>query len=1314
MKKLLLFLMLIVATLSARAQVVYLTLDHDGQMVQKTNKDGKIYFAITGKVHNMKKVGTDKNGLDPTKFCVTANIGDGISSDLTVDKDTTFELRIPFNTKLDTKIAITCRSKEQCNGYISGPGISPYIMAKVGFEHKLETKGMTWDATTNKYTYTFQYKLRSSLAVTENGKSSPYYTDELQAVNPKDFDNVFSFSPANTGILCDDSYDGEQYNRRGFVSDSKEVLNDPFIYNSTDKTFTWTTSDKAGILKIVDPQKSEYNTIVEATIKAYTVHLTLQKTEHKIHAEVTDIMGNKVSGGKIYYSIGFHNSNSDITQQVFYENDLSHYNRVGNITEAKDLEECYKHEKLTEKEEEDFIKNFNEKPYYYLRTDNIMRDVNTGKKYSDPIDSTGVRTFNHLESQYYKSADLTDGAADIACDMDHWRTQYYKYNFIGWTTDNGGYYTPFNLEGSSKLCVYFWYSPDGNVNNNGSMFYAYKNMDDLQKEENMDAAEKKITSGKYTLELLDGTELEYCTYNDDDRNFYDNTGYRVTLQLKKDETADSGAELADGGYLDGGYTYQYEFKYKFASENADDNDLNELIIDYEGGNTSNWLSYVDYEKGQSNYFLPASNTNVKKFYLYSYLKLKSDDDSYSKEYLIAKNVYNTDGVVVAEKPKVDRECSTSIRYPSYLDGDVTGYGKDRVYDDLTGLLKKEWTGGPKFKDAIKGKTWRRDECYYYQVTGGGNLSQTIEAEKLPANESEYDRNTYTLQAIVRGEKGEKIQLHLTHGTDDGNNEVKTDTTVTVLGLGVDDNAPSTIDHNGCVDTIYTVLSNKELMDMGFNESDIPKGGWQKIEATVGSGESSDDLGITITSDKNFCLADVVLLLNANKKGGDTKFGHFLTTVPAIEGDKTGKQKEGDSDYDKLVLTDYKKFSFFDRGPNINRIVEMARGTVMNNCTGADSLYMPFNVVLPTIDNSGYKIYRLFLKDKEPYYWPDINGLGSVECDYISYDREFTAGKPSTIALPFSVPMDVIFDWCTNEGYKAVMGKYSWTPSPADQNWGVLSNVTDDGQVQLGQTWGYNSDGTIGGTLRTPKHDSNNSGNTLYYGPIMYLKTLKTGKPFMGMKSNENRPLVLYTSDRNVENNNYYPVPVSESDNGGMVRCGYMTNTDIDPEGKNYANFGTHQNEEGYNVFVGSFKKIDDLANVRNTGSFYDDDNNERTYHFYYWSAKDNKFKKVSEATDHPKKVSCPPFRAFLAIGQKTDASSPNPAKESLGMRFVDFYGSGTTTGIKDITTPSARMQPAANNVYSMTGVLVRRGTSLAGLPNGLYIVNGKKVIVNHN
>ena len=53
-----------------------------------------------------------------------------------------------------------------------------------------------------------------------------------------------------------------------------------------------------------------------------------------------------------------------------------------------------------------------------------------------------------------------------------------------------------------------------------------------------------------------------------------------------------------------------------------------------------------------------------------------------------------------------------------------------------------------------------------------------------------------------------------------------------------------------------------------------------------------------------------------------------------------------------------------------------------------------------------------------------------------------------------------------------------------------------------------------------------------------------------------------------------------------------------------------------------------------------------------------------------------------------------------------------TTGIEDILAdyeqPVCRF---ANGVYNMNGQLVKQGNSTAGLPSGMYIVNGKKCIV---
>ena len=1281
--------MLIVATLSARAQVVYLTLDHDGLMVQKTNEHGKIYFAITGKVHNV-------GNLDLSNFRVQGSVQGSYTyfySDVTADN--TFELKVPMNIPIGSTILIKFMSKSQND---TGNGIAPYVKMTCGFENKLVNKGVTWDDTNKKFTYTFQYQLLTDNAVTEdgsaysyNGKPSPLPADPTAFENNKLYITTIN---SNTAILGADSYEGSEYNTSSSMSDNEtsgtetELTGEDVTYDTKNQTFTCSSTAIAGTLALkYDNGSGHYEDLVKDDFRAYTVNLNLKndasdKTKKQIHAEVKDVAGNIVKGGKLYYAIGYYKNgaeddnydneseddkkSTDASEVAFYENNLKHYNRVAVIKSADELASlaAHKSDNLTADE---FYNNFGE-PYCFMRADD------TGSKtLNSPIDSTGVRSLKYIDESYYQSTELTEeGTADITCDLEHWTNRKINYTFKAVNPTEGAT-EPLGLtiDETSSLRVYFWYSPDGNVKNNGSLFYAYKTMDDQMTFDNLD---------KWTMELAKDTKITYGH----DENIENINYYFGTVQTKKNGEP-TAAPNEWSGTTDNGTSYEYEFFYSVGSDKTSpkiSSDMNPLtsILEKEADDTYTFK-------------IDASNIGVSKLYIASAIKVND------VVYPIAINGYNAPG-------KVDRECSTTVNYTNYLGDTENGElpSEGRVYDDLTGLLNKEWKNGPKFEEAREGLVWTsNDKCHYYHVNGGTTLKQTINSTDLDNAVGSFESsNTFTLQAIVRSKKDAKIQLHLTHGTDDDNKDVEAH--ATVLGLYENDQTHSTIDHNGCVDAIYTVLSDKELMDMGFDEYDIPRGGWQKIEATVGSGAESADLGISITSDEDFDLADVVLLLNANKNDQSDQ-SHFLTTVPAIAGDTTGEYFSDDGD--KLNLTSYKKFSFFDRGPNINRIVEMARGTVMNFVKGAGSRYMPFNVVLPKINSlDGKMIYRLFLKDGEPYFWYTIDEESkTVECNYISYDREFTAGKPSTIALPFTVPTDVMFDWCTTGEYKAVKGKYSWTPSSADQNWGVLYNVTDDGQVQLGQTWGYNSDGTIGGTLRTSGNSS-----TSFYGPIMYLKTVKDGKPFMGMKSDDNRALALCASNVTITPD---PRPTNLfEDFDPIVYCHKMSYNPVSADGSGADDYGVRQNENDYNFFVGSFKRIDDLANVRNTESFADMKGNDRTYHFYYWSAKDNKFKKVNEATDHPKKVSCPPFRAFLAIGQKTDDSSS--AKESLGMRFVDFYGSGTTTGIKDITTPSARMQSAANNVYSMTGVLVRRGTSLAGLPNGLYIVNGKKVIVNHN
>lgn len=87
------------------------------------------------------------------------------------------------------------------------------------------------------------------------------------------------------------------------------------------------------------------------------------------------------------------------------------------------------------------------------------------------------------------------------------------------------------------------------------------------------------------------------------------------------------------------------------------------------------------------------------------------------------------------------------------------------------------------------------------------------------------------------------------------------------------------------------------------------------------------------------------------------------------------------------------------------------------------------------------------------------------------------------------------------------------------------------------------------------------------------------------------------------------------------------------------------------------------------------------------------------------------FRCWFDLTGNTDngSTATAPAKEvSLVIDGIEDNTTGIDTVVGDPSSASAKAHTGAG-VYNLNGQLVRPGTSLDGLPKGIYIVNGKKV-----
>lgn len=79
---------------------------------------------------------------------------------------------------------------------------------------------------------------------------------------------------------------------------------------------------------------------------------------------------------------------------------------------------------------------------------------------------------------------------------------------------------------------------------------------------------------------------------------------------------------------------------------------------------------------------------------------------------------------------------------------------------------------------------------------------------------------------------------------------------------------------------------------------------------------------------------------------------------------------------------------------------------------------------------------------------------------------------------------------------------------------------------------------------------------------------------------------------------------------------------------------------------------------------------------------------------------------FNANGQ---ADTHNQSKSIIAYS-IDDEG-GNTTGIDEMEFSAPVVRQAQQNVYSLNGQMIRKGVSTVGLPKGIYIVGGKKLIV---
>lgn len=104
---------------------------------------------------------------------------------------------------------------------------------------------------------------------------------------------------------------------------------------------------------------------------------------------------------------------------------------------------------------------------------------------------------------------------------------------------------------------------------------------------------------------------------------------------------------------------------------------------------------------------------------------------------------------------------------------------------------------------------------------------------------------------------------------------------------------------------------------------------------------------------------------------------------------------------------------------------------------------------------------------------------------------------------------------------------------------------------------------------------------------------------------------------------------------------------------------------------------------------------------YYLNSKQNSF----VYNTHPEAY-LPPFLYYMTIQDKATMSYIVPANGGVSKAKICVIGENEPTGITDLVDEAAS---ASGKIYNLQGVVV--GNTTEGLPKGVYIKNGRKIIV---